>query len=103
MVEPNQIPHADDSALADLVGEARNADETLDYDALRIREESVKFALQVRGEQPGIEPLIATAARIEAYILKGYEKPEKDDPAAPAVGGARAFVEDETGAFKEVP
>ncbi len=45
MVESNQIPHADDTALRDLVGEAKTADESLDFETQERRIEAVKLAI----------------------------------------------------------
>lgn len=107
MVERNQIPHADDEKLAELVGadrlqqEAKEADEAIDWDGQRIREESVKLAIAGYEKMPETD-LIMAAARIERYILDGYTPPEKaSEPAAP-IGGAQAFVENEDGTVTAV-
>lgn len=100
MVQSNQIPHADDSALADLVGEAKTADEALDFETQERRIESVKLAIQGYERMPQTD-LISAAAAIEAYILHGYTPPGGTED-QPKPVGSRAFVEDETGAYKEV-
>jgi len=99
-----QITHegADDSALADLIGEAKTADEALDFETQERRIKAVELAISSYHFIEHSTDLIAHAHSIEQFILKGYTAPETPAETAPPSSGSRAFVEDEGGVVKEV-
>lgn len=98
-----QITHegADDTELRDLVGEAKTADESLDFEAQERRIEAVRLAIQGYEKMPQTD-LISAAASIERYILEGYTAPEKPETEPAQQVGARAFVDDGPDGYKAV-
>jgi len=94
-----QITHddADDEKLRELIGEPKTDDEAATFEAQQLRLDSVKLAISGCGAGL-VGDLIANAAAIEAYVLRGHVTPETPQ----ARGGTRAYVEDDMGAVREV-